>query len=302
MPQEQFEANAASRYTTVLRNDFTRRARALAAEVKKTKPDLIALQEAAIWRRGPKDGSATPATDVVYDSTALLRQALQARGMTYRVVVARSWFDFEAPLGAPYNIDARLTQRDVVLRRASSRVKVRNVFRGGFKDTLNVPTQAGLAVQSRGWVGLDGVLAKRKFRLITTHLEAYSAAIAAKQMNQLLAGPAKSRSRRTILMGDFNSSPGANDEDDRNADRSQSAYLEAIDAGFAQLFPRRDTCCFGEDLRKPDSLDRGKWIDHIVVRRKKRFKLIRSGIVGTAQVGGLYPSDHAGITGTLRLR
>ena len=35
---------------------------------------------------------------------------------------------------------------------------------------------------------------------------------------------------------------------------------------------------------------------------RPRIKVLKSGIVGTKQVGGLYPSDHAGITATLRLK
>lgn len=299
--QEQFQANAAQRYQTVLNNDFATRAKALAAEVRATKPDLIALQEAAVWRRGPegiKDGSATPANDVVYDSTALLRRELAAVGLNYRVVRARDWFDFEAATGAPFNFDVRLTQRDVILRRATSKVKVTRTFAGGFKNIFEVPTQAGIASQKRGWVGIDGTLAGRKFRFITTHLEAYSPAIAAKQMGELISGPAASKKRNTILVGDFNSAPGANPNDSRKAERSESAYKTAIGAGFRNPFPRRNTCCFAEDLRQTtDSLD--TWIDHLVVR--PRMRLLRSSRVGGSQVGGLYPSDHAGITGTLRL-
>ncbi|MBW3653815.1 MAG: hypothetical protein KY433_09530 [Actinobacteria bacterium] len=33
-----------------------------------------------------------------------------------------------------------------------------------------------------------------------------------------------------------------------------------------------------------------------------RIRALRSGILGTRQVGGIYPSDHAGIWATLRLR
>ena len=40
--------------------------------------------------------------------------------------------------------------------------------------------------------------------------------------------------------------------------------------------------------------------DHIVVR--PRIKVLRSGIVGTEQIDGIYPSDHAGIHATLRLK
>src|SRR5690242_2705091 len=64
-PPDQFEQAAASRYQTVLRNDFPTRAKAIAAEISSTKPDVVALQEAAIWRTGPKDGNATKASDTV---------------------------------------------------------------------------------------------------------------------------------------------------------------------------------------------------------------------------------------------
>src|SRR3954464_13799144 len=59
-----FEQAAAQRFQTVLGNDFPSRAKALAAEIRKTKPDIIGVQEASIWRRGAdgvKDGPQTPA-------------------------------------------------------------------------------------------------------------------------------------------------------------------------------------------------------------------------------------------------
>ena len=64
-----------------------RRAKALAAEIKKAKPDVIGVQEATIWRRGAdgvKDGSATPATQVIYDSSKELRKALKRAGTPYK--------------------------------------------------------------------------------------------------------------------------------------------------------------------------------------------------------------------------
>src|SRR4051812_16788977 len=60
--REAFEQAAAQRFQTVLNNDFATRAKALAAEIARHKPDLIGLQEAAVWRRSPdgvKDGNAT---------------------------------------------------------------------------------------------------------------------------------------------------------------------------------------------------------------------------------------------------
>ena len=37
--------------------DFPTRSKLLAREVRRTKPDLIGLQEVALWRRGPDGGS-----------------------------------------------------------------------------------------------------------------------------------------------------------------------------------------------------------------------------------------------------
>ena len=241
-----FEQAAGQRFQTVQNNHFPRRAKALAAEIKKAKPDIIGVQEATIWRRGAdgiKDGSATPATQVVYDSSKELQKALRAAGTPYREAVGRTWFDFEAPTALNY--DVRVTQRDVILVRSGSKVKVRKTFRGGFSNILRVPTQVGVAEQKRGWVGLDGTLAKKKFRFVSTHLEAYSAQTADQQMQELLksSGPLGSKKRQTILVGDFNSAPGAN-SNERGTNRDASAYYSAIERGFRNLLPQRKTCCF----------------------------------------------------------
>ena len=293
---EEFERNAAERFQTVLRNDFPSRAKTLAQEINAKEPHLIAVQEAAVWRTGPKDGDATAASDTVYDSTELLLRELRKLGQRYRVVRGRDWFDFE---GSTTDQDVRLTQRDVILvRRGVKRLKLRKPFVGGFRDMFNVPTQAGEARQERGFVGVDGSLAKRKFRFITTHLEAYSPAVADAQMNQILDTVARSRKLQTILVGDFNSAPRGN-ANDRGTSRDASAYYSAIDAGFRNPLPMRRTCCFAEDLHSTaEPLE--TWIDHVVVR--PRIRAVRSGILGTRQVGGIYPSDHAGIWATLRLR
>jgi endonuclease/exonuclease/phosphatase family metal-dependent hydrolase len=299
--QAAFEQAAAQRFQTVQNNNFPARAKALAAEIRKTKPDLIGVQEATIWRRGAdgvKDGSQTPATQVVYDSSKELQKALKKAGTPYKEIVGRDWFDFEAPTALGY--DVRITQRNVILMRKGSKVKVRKTFSGQFKKHFDPPTPVGVAHQLRGWVGVDATLAKHKFRFVDTHLEAYSPAIADQQMQQLLksSGPLGSKKRDSILVGDFNSAPGAN-ANDRGTQRKDNAYDSAIHAGFYNPLPKRITCCFKEDLRDP-ARDSSSWIDHVLVRPK--IKALKSGITGLKQVGGLYPSDHAGITATLRLK
>jgi endonuclease/exonuclease/phosphatase family metal-dependent hydrolase len=302
-PLAAFEQAAAQRFQTVQANDFPTRAKALTAEIRKAKPDIVGVQEATIWRRGAdgvKDGPQTHATEVIYDSSKALQKALKAAGSPYKEVVGRAWFDFEAPTALGY--DVRVTQRDVILVRKGSKLKVRKTFRGQFTNHFDPTTPVGVARQLRGWVGVDATLARKRVRFVSTHLEAYSPAIADQQMQQLLSksGPMGSKKRKSILVGDYNSAPGAN-ANDRGTTRTDNAYDSAIKAGFRNDLPPRKTCCFAEDLRST-AKPLETWIDHVLVRSRPRIKVLRSGIVGTKQVGGLYPSDHAGVTATLRLK
>ncbi|HWT94770.1 MAG TPA: endonuclease/exonuclease/phosphatase family protein [Solirubrobacteraceae bacterium] len=299
-----FEAAAAQRFQTVQTNDFATRAKPLAAEIVKAKPDLIGLQEAATWRRSPdgvKDGTTTVASQTVYDSLQILTAELKKQGASYKVVAKRPWFDYEAPTSLGF--DVRLTQYDAILARTGkgTTVKTGKTHTGGYTKTFDVPTQVGLARSPRGWVAVDAKVGGKAFRFVTTHLEAYSPEIADTQMQELLRKDLASKKRTSILVGDFNSDPKTTGTDDRGAERKPSAYATALDAGFFNPLKRRETCCFAEDLRSTsEKLD--SWIDHIVVRPNAR--VIKSSIVGAAsseRTGGLWPSDHAGIVATLRL-
>ena len=73
---EEFERSASALWAAVRTTDFPARAKLLAREVKQRKPDVIGLQEVALWRRGPKDGPTTQATTVVYDFLKSLKGRL----------------------------------------------------------------------------------------------------------------------------------------------------------------------------------------------------------------------------------
>ena len=78
------------------------RAKALAAEILRAKPDVVGLQEVSLWRdQTPSDivtGTTGPnATHVVYDFLALLQAELTAGGTPYTAVSTSTNADIEAP-------------------------------------------------------------------------------------------------------------------------------------------------------------------------------------------------------------
>ena len=88
-------------------SDFPARAKLLAAEIASAKPDLVGLQEVALWRFQPNsDFTGSPATTVRYDFLQLLLDELEARGANYSVAVVQDEFDQELPA------DTRRQRRD----------------------------------------------------------------------------------------------------------------------------------------------------------------------------------------------
>ena len=87
----------------VTANDFPVRAKGLAQEILKKKPDLVGLQEVALWRTGPPSlepllGTTGPtASTVRYDYLTELLDRLNKGKKRYRAAVVQQEFDFEAP-------------------------------------------------------------------------------------------------------------------------------------------------------------------------------------------------------------
>src|SRR5918992_3082060 len=122
-------------YNELLSTNFAERRKPLAREIKRAKPDLVGLQEVALWRQQiPSDNGAppisplpgaTPATTVVQDFLAILLSHLKH----YEVVVTQDEFAGELPVDADgsdatgtgplavfgADFDASLTMRDVIL-------------------------------------------------------------------------------------------------------------------------------------------------------------------------------------------
>jgi len=138
--------------------NFPERSFGLAAEIFKNKPDLIGLQEVALWRTGPADLNAPVdgprATAVKYDFLQILLSRLNGDKQRYRVAVVKPEFDFEAPADYDDNpgtgllggeINGRLTMRDVILVRIGKKVKTAKPRTGTYSN-LFTPTVSGLSI------------------------------------------------------------------------------------------------------------------------------------------------------------
>jgi endonuclease/exonuclease/phosphatase family metal-dependent hydrolase len=295
LPNEELQAQAL--HATVEQTNFPARAKAIAAEIARTRPDVIGLQEVARYYRGP-DGvhdSTNNATTPLYDWLDILQGALEERRLSYRVVSTQDELDVEVPSADGYDI--RLVLGNAVLARTGkgARVRVLRDRHGVFSNQLTVPLPDQTISLKRGYAGIEGRVAGKRFLFLDPHAEAYSGSIAAQQLQQMLDTVAKSRRLPTILAGDFNSDPAATGD-------AAGAYRAATKAGFVDTGRRAGTCCQDERLDNPASkLD--QWIDHIMVRPKLR--VLRSTVIGNRpsdRVNGLWPSDHAGVVATLRLR
>jgi endonuclease/exonuclease/phosphatase family metal-dependent hydrolase len=285
----------------------------LAREILDADPDLIGLQEVSLWRQGPVgvlDGPVTPSTEVVFDFLSSLQFELAALGDPYNVVRAQQELDIEGPAGAPYVRDIRLTQRDVILAKASlsrDELSVQGTNSANFAHNLTVTAVGGPVTITRGWVSADVTVHGHSFRFIDTHLEAFSNFFRTVQAQELLAGPLNAN-RPVVVVGDLNSDPndpvfteagsilnGTNPYDVLTLAGLSDAWVQAND-GAPGL-----TCCNAADLLNPLPTFTQR-IDHVLTRANVG-PATRDRVVGTdadnKTPSGLWPSDHAGSVATL---
>jgi endonuclease/exonuclease/phosphatase family metal-dependent hydrolase len=273
-------------------NDFPARAEAIADEIAAAKPDLVGLQEAALYRTDvPPDG---PATRAEWRSTSSPRSKPPCKPAGSRTTPSRST-PARTP-SFPPAFDLRLTDRVVVLARTdetTADLKLSNPQSGAYTTALRVNTVAGPLVLPRGWASVDVKIRGREFRFVTTHLEAFSGAIRNAQTAELLAGPAAT-DLPVVLVGDLNAGPGFD----------AGPYGTMLQNGFADAWEGGAglTCCHAVDLHNPNPT-LTKRIDLVLTRGG--FETVSTQVVGAETAdrtaSGLWPSDHAGVVATLRL-
>lgn len=303
----EFERRAGELWAEVQHTDFVgTRAKLIAREIKRTKPDVIGLQEVATWRRGPdgvQDGATTPSTKLVYDWLAALRKELKRAGLKYSVAGNKQEADIEAPIDAGY--DVRLTMHDVILVKKSRDLKVTRKLSKNYETSIGVPTPAGTLTSTRGWAAIDATLKGKKFRFVVTHLESAAEPTRTAQARELVSNSGPLRVRKpVIVVGDMNSDPEGR-ESDANAFNVLHGFglidtwptIHKSDPGFS--------CCLkNSDLSDTDTSGFNHRIDLILTRPK--LKGLSGVVVGKKlsdrAPNGLWPSDHAGVVEKLRLR
>jgi endonuclease/exonuclease/phosphatase family metal-dependent hydrolase len=313
----------------VTANDFPTRAEGLAGEILATKPDLVGLQEVALWRTAPVNpGVLTKgpsATTVRYDFLQLLLDELnEGKGKNghgkpgYSVVVSQNEFDFEAPADengkagdgpggelADAEINGRLTMRDVILARRGAGVRTWNEQSANFANPLPVKILGATVPITRGWTATDAkVRGSHPFRFVNTHLEAFEPNFRALQAGELVApgGPATS-SLPVVLVGDLNS------DDDTVKGADQLAYNLLLKAGMVERSTDKPlSCCLKSSLLAEKAAeeagagpaDFNHQVDHVMTRDPEQVTLQSSTVTGLQPVNGFWNSDHAGVFSALR--
>jgi endonuclease/exonuclease/phosphatase family metal-dependent hydrolase len=325
---EFIEANGGI-YRQVEATNFPVRAKGLAKEILQNEPDLVGLQEVALWRiappsLGPVFSGKPEATTVKYDFLQLLLAQLNKKKAMYKPVVVQDEFDFEAPANANNvpgdgpgggtgvlanaETNARLTMRDVILKRLHSGVATSSPKSGNFSHLLIVKVAGSKEIGvTRGWTSVDAkVRGSKKFHFVNTHLEAFDSeaeypSVRAQQAAELVeaGGPATSKSLPVILLGDLNS-----DVKTEVKPGDGQAYRVMTKAGFRERAADKPTgCCIDSsyDLKTGSSGEMNHKVDHIMTSSPKRVKLLDSKVTGRSKTNGYWDSDHAGLFSSLDL-
>ena len=321
---EEIPVLVAQGYQKVGETNFYLRAQALADAIERGAPDLIGLQEVSLIRRQrPGDfliGNSTPAPDVDFDYLQILMDALEARGLEYEVVSVSHELDVELPMlvggsaEAPELDDARLTDRDVILKRVG--VETRDVQVGNFTNNL-VFSLAGVQIElTRGYTSVIAEVRGREYKFVNVHLETDndepSRVVQSLQTSELVEILGAEGGLPIVLVGDFNSPPES---------EQTSPYHILVAAGFVDAWTQRayafnnrlgPTCCQSEGLTNGESL-LDERIDQVWVRLPGGgSRSDSSGQIGYTRVSllgdspedmlqGLWPSDHAGVLAELRI-
>jgi endonuclease/exonuclease/phosphatase family metal-dependent hydrolase len=308
------------------RTDFTTRSKLLAEEIAAARPDLVGLQEVALWRHGPLqlDQIGKPnATEIDYDFLTTLVADLTNRGVRYQIVQVQQESDVEAPAftGNPFTgnagsaEDVRLTDRDVILVRTGSGIRIEGSGSGHYSQQFTVKLGDTTFPFVRGYGWADVAVGSSRLRFITTHLESQSTKLARAQAEDLLNGPAANTDLSTIIACDCNSNPASPAAHSAIPIGSGAAYrLITNDHGFSDLWrqqpgdPGAGNTAGLSELVDDQAPEFERRIDLVLARSAPAVPVVVSSAEVTGNdltdrdpVSKLWPSDHAGVVVQLQI-
>ena len=304
-----FILGATQDYAMMRQTNFAERAQSLAAEIDAARPDLVGMQEVALWRTGPTTAApdvTTRAVIVDQDFLAILLSALRARGLRYEVVSSVDNLDVQSPTVVPGGYrSVRLTDRDVIIARGTRHeggeddraLTLSNAGSANFLTNLQLPTAVGPVAVREGWASVDVATRAGTVRFVTTHLDAFAPPIRLAQAREILAGPANT-SLPVVLAGDLNTTDVTD------------TYSALQGAGFGDVWARLRpsdpgfTCCQKlPEVNNPVS-SLYERVDLMMVRGAVTARTIRRAGATESSLtqSGLWPSDHAGLVAEFTVR
>jgi hypothetical protein len=288
-------------------SNFEGRAKVMAARIAAKKPDILALQEAVLWRFGTDPEPTTP----LFDQIGLLVSALQNAGAPYDLLIVNSLNDLALP-GTQIQGFLRYTDRNAVLVRSDLR---RPKF---YLDNLqshvfdtSFPFAPGLDVIA-GYISGEVHVGAKSFRFATTHLETPIAGIPEATLVQMgqaqeLILAMQGGTTPVVICGDFNSDANHGGFVD---DTPTVGLMEA--AGYTEGWPathgRGDLGLtwpfYLEDQYPPPFFAESKPFERIdLFFFMGEIRMINSERVIAPVQGHTMPpyaSDHAGVIATFR--
>lgn len=313
---EGFVEAVARIYATVQYTNFPQRAEAIADEIQAEEPDLIGLQEVTKWTTGgvnPPPG---------YDFLAILQGDLEARGLDYSVgsiahnanigpaplALAEQGCVQLGPVGLEVTCTVQLEDRDVILVNDDTPgLTWSNPQSGRYNAQQAIESPVGPLSFDRGWASIDARLKHLPFRFVDTHLETEESPLVQEaQAAEFLAGPGKGGT--IVATGDFNS---ASDGSTTTSYAQLTAPGKFRDAWDEEQLGPGSSCCQESDtpplapgaLNNPVSTLQTR-IDLILSRGAARSGGDEAELVGDTPfqvTPPFWPSDHAGVIGTLHL-
>jgi endonuclease/exonuclease/phosphatase family metal-dependent hydrolase len=287
-------------YTHIHKVDFRVRAVAIARQIGEKTPDVVSLQEVALWQTAPMSDPSDLTTE--YNFLRILLRTLDRQGYEYRAVSVGAVFSGALPM-TPTTL-LKFTDRNAVIMRADlpqSQVKATNPQHGVYAVGLPAPLLGSTLLVTRGWASVDIAVGETSVRIFDTHFEAYNSQIRVGQVAELTQIMAVSP-YPVMLAGDLNVYP----KDVRAEDATAWALFGSI--GLVDSWIESDgfqpawTAGQLDDLDNvPSNLD--NTVDFILHNRPDVIEAVRhSGdIVGeelddrTDTNPPLWPSDHAGV-------